>query len=99
MVAELRLRRRGVALAIGAVSAASLCAAAACSSSSPPPGNTNSEGGTLDVDVGEASARDHYTPPEGRDAGLGIGMADLADTPCATRGGTLATLVDPDAGP
>jgi hypothetical protein len=99
MVAQLRLRRRGVALAIGAASAALLCAIAACSSSSPPPGNTNSEGGTVDVDVGEASARDRYTPPEGYDAGLGIGLADLADTPCGTRGGTLATLVDPDAGP
>jgi hypothetical protein len=51
------------------------------------------DAGNLDVDldapvVGEAAA-----PPSGYDGGLGLGLADVADTPCSKRGGTLTPVI------
>jgi len=46
---------------------------------------------------GRGGVRDHYVPPPGlRRRSLGLPMADVEDTTCATRGGTLAKVVDAD---
>jgi hypothetical protein len=38
-------------------------------------------------------------PPSGYDGGVGIGLADVADTPCAPRGGSLAVVLPSASAP
>lgn len=89
----------GAALALVASSLVSLVGLSACSSDSRPEGTVGvPEAGTQEaaavMDV-EAAA----PPPTGYDAGLGIGVVDVADTPCAMRGGSQAVVLTgpPDA--
>jgi hypothetical protein len=102
---QLRLRRQRVtrtralvALGVGMASCASLVTAS-CSSSDKAAGSEPFDAAFPDYEAGEATTFDRYSPPQGADGGLGVGMADVGDTPCATRGGTLATVLSADAGP
>jgi hypothetical protein len=76
----------------------------ACSSSdtavsNPQDGGLSDSGEAGDV-VYDVIVREAAAPPPGYDGGVGLGLADVEDTPCATRGGALATVLAPtDGGP
>jgi hypothetical protein len=55
-------------------------------------GVVGGDGSTVDVEAAapiEAAA----PPPGGYDGGVGLGLADIADTPCGVRGGSLAVVI------
>jgi hypothetical protein len=68
--------------------------AAACSSAH----DAGSATPVADADVADANAAEVSPreaappPPDGYDGGVGLGLADVADTPCAARGGALSVL-------
>ena len=64
----------------------------ACSSNDPPGagGNVVQEAGVV-ADGGPPI--DAPVAPPGYDGGLGLGLADVADTPCVPRGGSLAVVL------
>lgn len=51
------------------------------------------DGGASDAVVSDVIVREAAAPPPGYDGGLGLGLADVADTACSPRGGALATVL------
>jgi hypothetical protein len=84
-------------IAGGACAALGLLFAAACSSGHEP----GASDPRLDADIPEVNAAEGGAreaaapPPAGYDGGVGLGLADVADTPCAMRGGGLAVVLPP----
>lgn len=80
-----------IATAVGTLAASSIFA---CGAGDRPPATvvaTAAEASAVD----EAIPVDAAEPPRGYDAGLGLGLVDVADTPCAARGGSLVTVLAP----
>ena len=93
-------RFRVIAVATGG--ALSLCFTVgfvACSSNDRPGVGSSSgivgpvsEGGTIDMEA-SAPVEAAAPPPDGYDGGVGLGLADIADTPCGMRGGALSVVL------
>ncbi len=94
----MHLRRVILAASGGALSLCFTVGFIACGSSDHP-GSAQSSSGVVGVD---GSTPDVETtppieaaapPPGGYDGGVGLGLADIADTPCGMRGGALSIVV------
>lgn len=89
---------RAAAVTGGAVSLCFTVCFLACGSSDHP-GTAGSSSGVMVSETGtvemEAAAPFEAAapPPGGYDGGVGLGLADIASTPCSPRGGALATVL------